>query len=200
MTRSKIEDSIEDLENLIDGCKTAPFSSSKIIVDRETIESIIDELREAIPKEIEYCRGVMARSEAIENEARERAEKLVKDATDKTYELLSENEINQMASKRANQIIEEAQIQGQQIYDTYVKEGSDYRDSAQRYLNDMLVNLHDMIYSCVKETERNTTKFLDSLNKVGATVDENLNELNNVNVPNANEDANGLGLDIDIDI
>ena len=180
MYRSKIEDCIDELEAFIDNCKTAPFSSSKLIVEREQIEAIINDLKNCLPKEIEYCRGVMARSEEIEKDAKLRAEKLVQDVQDKTYELLSENEINQQAIKRSNQIIAEAQSQGQQIYDKYVKEGTEYRDSAQRYLNDMLVNLHEMIYSCVKETERNTTKFLDSLNKVGATVDDNLSELNGV--------------------
>ncbi len=73
--------------------------------------------------------------------------------------------------------------QAQEIYDDAVMQGNAYKASAQQYLNDMLVNLHDLIYSCVDQTTRNTNKFLDSLKDVGSTVTDNLNELNGYSVP-----------------
>lgn len=181
MKQSRIEEDINDLFDFIDSCKNIPLSQSKIVCEREELEDLVEKLRKDVPKEIEYCRDLMARSESIEKEARDRAEKIIADATNKTYELLSESEINQQAVRRADEIVQAAAVQGQEIYDRYVKEGNEYRDSAQRYLNDMLVTLSEMIYNCVDVTTRNTNKLLDSLNKVGATVTENLNELNGVN-------------------
>lgn len=196
MKQNRIEDDINELYDYIDNCKTTLLSQGKIICDKEELEEIIDKLRRDIPKEIEYARDVMARSEAIETEAKERASKIVNDATEKTNELLSENEINQQAIRRADSIVQAAAEQGQEIYDNYVREGNEYRDSAQRYLNDMLVNLSEIIANCVDVTTRNTNKLLDSLNKVGQTVNDNLNELNGANEPapvNNNRPINGVG-------
>ena len=38
-----------------------------------------------------------------------------------------------------------------------------------------------MIYDCIDNASRNTNRLLDSLNDVGQTVQDNLNELNGVN-------------------
>ena len=42
----------------------------------------------------------------------------------------------------------------------------------------MLLNLNGIIYDCIDSTTRNTNRFLDALNVVGTTVQDNLNELN----------------------
>ena len=42
---SKIEDIIDEIENYIDECKPSAFSSSKIIVNRDEIETLLQELR-----------------------------------------------------------------------------------------------------------------------------------------------------------
>lgn len=204
MIKSKIEDDIAELNSIINNSKRSMLSQGKILVDREELEELVERMRKDLPKELEYCRELMSRSEAIENDAKARAEKLIQDATDKTYELLSENEINQQAKKKADDIVRNAAIKGQQIYDEYVAEGEAYRQSAQNYLNDMLLNLQEMIYSCIDVTTRNTNKFLDSLGKVGDTVTDNLNELNSSGEDEGEDegsDVNQTGsMDIDINI
>jgi len=201
MKQSRIEEDINDLFDFIDNCKMLPFSS-KIVCEKEELEDLIERLRKDVPKEVDQCRDIVSRTEMIEKEAKERAEKIVQDATDKTYELLSESEINQQAVRRADEIVQSAAVQGQAIYDSYVKEGNEYRESAQRYLNDMLINLQEMIFNCVDVTTRNTSKLIDSLNKVGETVTDNLNELNGVD-PRAKGnlgDSQGDPIDININI
>ena len=39
---SRIEQIIEEIEDYIDSCKTQAFSSSKIIVNRETMEELLN--------------------------------------------------------------------------------------------------------------------------------------------------------------
>ena len=41
---SRIEQIIEEIEEYIDGCKPQTFSSSKIIVNREEMEELLNEL------------------------------------------------------------------------------------------------------------------------------------------------------------
>ncbi|CBK74584.1 hypothetical protein CIY_18550 [Butyrivibrio fibrisolvens 16/4] len=49
---SKIEDIIDEIEAYIDDCKPTAFSTSKIIVNRDELESLIQELRTKTPDEI----------------------------------------------------------------------------------------------------------------------------------------------------
>ena len=49
---SRIEQIIEEIEEYIDGCKPQTFSSSKIIVNREEMEELLNELRIKTPEEI----------------------------------------------------------------------------------------------------------------------------------------------------
>lgn len=185
MAKYKVEDAIADLADYVDNCKNVPLSTTKIVCEREQLEDMINSIKKNLPKELEYCRDVMSRSEAIEREAKERADKLIQDAANKTTELLSENEINQQAIIRADEIVREAAEQGQAIYDQYIMEGNAYRDQAQRYLTDMLGNLQELIFSCIDTTSRNTNKLLENLNKFGTIVSDNLNELNAPNSQDA---------------
>lgn len=179
-SNSKIENSIQELEIFIENAKPFPLSSSKIVINREEVEYIIADIKKNIPEEVERYRKVISNKEAIEREAQDRANALIQEATDKTYELLSENEIMMQARQKADEIINTAVAQAQAILDDAVAEGDAYKESAQMYLNDMLVKLHDMIYNCIDQTTKNTNKFIDSLNNVGNVVADNLNELNGV--------------------
>ena len=158
MAKYKVEDAIADLADYVDNCKNVPLSSTKIVCEREQLEDYINSIKKNLPKELEYCRDVMSRSEAIEREAKERADKLIQDAANRTTELLSENEINQQAIVRADEIVREAAEQGQAIYDQYIMEGNAYREQAQRYLTDMLGNLQELIYSLLNIIKRLPTQ------------------------------------------
>ena len=188
-SNSKIESRIEELESYIDNCKAYAFSSNKIIVNREEIEDIIKDLKADIPDEVERYRRIISNKEAIEQEALQQAKSLIARAESRTNELLSENEIMMQARAQADEIVALAYRQAEEILDKAYMDGNAYKESAQQYLNDMLVNLHTIIYSCIDNTTKNTNKFLESLNQVGETVQDNLNELNQVNTTIEEEDV-----------
>ena len=68
--------------------------------------------------------------------------------------------------------------EAEQIREDAWNERQVYLSSAQNYLNDMLLNLNDMIGECIDATTRNTQKFMDSLNNIGQTVQDDLFSLN----------------------
>lgn len=49
---SRIEQIIEEIEEYIDGCKYQALSSSKIIVNNDELEELLNELRSKTPEEI----------------------------------------------------------------------------------------------------------------------------------------------------
>ena len=48
--KSEIEIVIEEIEDYLDSCKSAPLSQTKIIVNRDDIDSLIEELKTKTPK------------------------------------------------------------------------------------------------------------------------------------------------------
>lgn len=198
-SNSKIENSIQELEIFIENCKSVPLSPNKIIVNREEVEYLIDDLRRNIPEEVERYRKVISNKEAIEREAQDKANQLINEATNKTYELLSENEIMLQARNRADEIVNMAYAQAQAILDDAVMQGNAYKQSAQQYLNDMLVNMNDLIYNCIDTTTKNTNRFLEQLGKAGDTVRENINELNGITEEAVEDTAENNTLELDID-
>ena len=42
---SRIEEIIEEIEDYIDSCKPSAFSSSKIVVNRDELEGLLDETK-----------------------------------------------------------------------------------------------------------------------------------------------------------
>ena len=53
---SRIEQIIEEIEEYIDGCKYQALSSSKIIVNKDELEELLNELRSKTPEESNVIR------------------------------------------------------------------------------------------------------------------------------------------------
>ena len=90
---SRIEQVIDELEEYIESCKPKFMSNSEIIVNKDEIDELIRELRLKTPDEIKQYQKVISNREAILNDARKKAEKLINEATIQTNELISEHEI-----------------------------------------------------------------------------------------------------------
>ena len=60
---SKIEDIIDEIEEFIDECKPSAFSSNKITVNRDELESLLQELRSKTPEEIRKYQRMIANRE-----------------------------------------------------------------------------------------------------------------------------------------
>ena len=73
---SKIEEGIEEIFEYLDNCKAAPLKTGKILVDKEEIYELLQELKKNAPEEIKQIRKIVANKEAILNDAKEKAEAL----------------------------------------------------------------------------------------------------------------------------
>ena len=77
---SRIEQIIEEIEEYIDGCKPQTFSSSKIIVNREEMEELLNELRVKTPEEIKRYQKIISNKEAILADAQAKADAIIAQA------------------------------------------------------------------------------------------------------------------------
>ena len=84
---SKIEDIIDEIEAYIDDCKPSAFSTNKIVVNRDELESLIQELRTKTPDEIKKYRRMIANREQILADAKAKADEIISQAQVQTNEL-----------------------------------------------------------------------------------------------------------------
>ena len=56
MAKKGIEEMISEIEIFIDNCKYQPLSSSKIVVPKDDLEQMLNELKLKLPDEIERCK------------------------------------------------------------------------------------------------------------------------------------------------
>lgn len=174
---SKIEQLIDELQNCIDDAKPKFMDSTKIIVDKEEIEGIIDALRKQTPEEIKQLRKIIANKDAIMNDAKEKAEALISQATAQTTELLSEHQIMLQAYAQADEVVACATYQAQEIIDKATIEANQVRDAAIQYTDDMLANVEQILVSSIDSNNARFNDLQNSLNHYYQIVKANRDDL-----------------------
>ena len=174
---SRIEQIIDEIEDYIDGCKTQAFAPSKIIVNRETMEELLNELRSKTPDEIKQYQKIISNQDAILQEARSQADAMVAEATAQTNELVNEHEIMQRAYEAANQVIEDANNQAQTIVDAAVRDADNIRQGAVQYTQDMLKSVENIINHTMEGAQGRFDSFMSSLKSSYDIVSANRAEL-----------------------
>lgn len=174
---SKIEQLIDELQACIDDAKPKFMDSTKIIVDKEEIEGIIDALRKQTPEEIKQLRKIIANKEAIMNDAKAKAETLINDATAQTNQLLSEHQIMLQAYAQADEVVACATYQAQEIIDKATIEANQVRDSAIQYTDDMLANIEQILVSSIDSNNARYQDLQNSLNHYYQIVKANRDDL-----------------------
>lgn len=118
---TKIEDLLSQMEDILEGARTVPFSS-KVQVDKHTIYDIIDDLRPVIddiskdlPNEIVQAKRVITDSDKIINDARNKASMVIKSAESEVVKMTAEHEITKLANEQASQIVEEGKRSAREL-------------------------------------------------------------------------------------
>lgn len=174
---SKIEQVISEIEEYIDGCKSVPFSSTNISVNKEEIEELIAELRSKTPEEIRRYQKIISNKEAILADAQQKADQIIAQAQVQTSELVSEHQIMQQAYAQANEVVMIATKQAQEILDNATNEANNIRLYAMSYTDDKLRGLEDILINSIDTTKARTENLLSSLQGYLDIVSSNRAEL-----------------------
>ncbi len=175
---SRMEQIIDEIEEYIDGCKVQAWSNgTRIIVNKETIDELLTELRMKTPEEIKRYQKIISNKEAILADARAKADEILAQAQVQTTELVSEHEIMQQAYAQANEVVMIATKQAQEILDNATNDANVLRTSAITYIDDMLKNLEDIISGSIETSKARTENLVNSLQEYLNVVVENRSEL-----------------------
>ena len=144
---------IEEMEDLMDGASTVPFSK-KVMVDADEVLEILTEMREALPEEIKQAQWVTEEKERIVTEAEREADAIrkgaQKDADDmnkdaqKRFEaLINEHDITKQAEKYGEEIVSEAEQNARVLKMQSITYVDEMLATTQNKIQDLLIVLED---------------------------------------------------------
>ncbi|MBO4337749.1 MAG: vacuolar family H+-ATPase subunit H [Lachnospiraceae bacterium] len=170
---SKFEQMIDDIEDYITSCKGKPFSNSVILVNRDEILDMLQELRQKTPVEISRYQKVISNKEAILNDARQKAEQLINEAAVHTNELVSESEIMQQAYAQAQEIVEMASERAQEIVNQANDEATAMRMAAVTYTDDNLGVIESILSHGIDVAATNYERLMTQLQETIQVIQAN---------------------------
>ena len=176
---SKIEQIISEIEEYIDNCKFQHLSNTKIIVNKDEIDELLRELRLKTPDEIKKYQKIIANKDAIINDAKEKSDAMIAEATAHITELVSEHEIMQKAYKEANNVVEQAQKQAEEILNKATNEANSMRIGAVQYTDGILAEIQNILSSGMGNFENIQNNMMSALSNSLDVVVANRRELNN---------------------
>ena len=161
---SKIEQTIEELEQYIDTCKPQAFSTNKIIVNKDQIEELLTELRLRTPDEIKRYQKMISNKEAILADAQTKADAIIAQAEVTHSELVSEHQIMQQAYAQANEVVMIATKQAQEILDKATNDANSIRMGAISYTDELLKNLEAILTGAIEGSKARYENLVTELN------------------------------------
>lgn len=139
---------VDRLEELFNNSRAIPLTHS-VIVDEDKFLDIIDQMRIAVPEEVKKAQEVFSKKDRVMAQAQEEANRTLQLARDKATGLVEQDSLVTDAKRRADQIIEQAQIDADNI-----KSGAD------QYAAEALTNLQEAMEQLLTQV-RNGVQLLE---------------------------------------
>lgn len=105
---------LDKLDSYLSECPRVPLVG-KLLVDEDEVFRLIDDIRAALPQEVEQARWLLKERERILADARKEAEEIIKDAQGQIATIASESVIVREARLQADDLLQRAREVARQI-------------------------------------------------------------------------------------
>lgn len=183
---NNIEQIINEIEDYIDTCKFSPLSTTKIMVNKDELEELLEELKLKTPGEIKKYQRMLANKNSILEDAKQRAENIIAEATEQASAMVNDHEIMQQAYIQGNEIVAKASEEAQKILNNANAEADSIRMGAIEYTDSLLEGIQNTITYSMENITMRYEAYMKSLQKTLEMVIANRNELNVPSTPVAN--------------
>lgn len=139
----RVEDLINELEDMMDAAKVLPLTGGKAVLDIETALDILDEIQDSLPSEVSQAKGIVADRNQIIAEAKKEAEEIVRAGEEKKKRLVDQSEIVKQAEAQAADIISDAK-----------KKASEMKAAANDYVADLMKRADDTLTELTGEIRK----------------------------------------------
>ena len=137
---------LENLEEIIESGTKVPLST-KVMVDKEELNEILEEIRIKLPDELKQAKWVKEERQRIIMDAQKEADQIVKETETKIISLVDDHEITRQALAQKEEIIESADKVAREIT-TGTRE---YADALLERLEEILKEALNVVHDNRKE-------------------------------------------------
>lgn len=110
----ELEKIFEEAYNLMAEARRLPFTD-KLMIDESDLSSILDDLREAIPKEVKIAEGILEEQKKIVNKAYADAENIINNAKSQAENIVGSARAEAERMVQEQEIVKEANIYAENI-------------------------------------------------------------------------------------
>jgi cell division septum initiation protein DivIVA len=133
---------VERLEAMIANGRKLPLTSN-VVVDQAAALDLVDELRHAVPEEVQSARRINADGERILERAQQESERVVAKAQEQAAFLIDERGLTEAAEADGRRIVEDA-----------LAEAAEIRRGSDQYAADVLVRLEGEVVKALQSIRR----------------------------------------------
>jgi hypothetical protein len=151
---------VERLEAMIANGRKLPLTSN-VVVDQAAALDLIDELRHAVPEEVQSARRINAEGERILERAQQESERIVAKAQEQAAYLIDERGLAEAAEAEGRRIVADA-----------LAESDDVRRGSDEYAADVLVHLEGEVVKALQSIRRGIELLDERRAPVGEAADD----------------------------
>ena len=182
MSQTRIEQLINEIYEFVEECKPTPLSQSKIIVPKDQLLDLIDELKRRTPDEIKRYQKIIANRETIIAQAEEKAVEIENAAKERAQQMVDETKIMQDAYKQANDLIQDATAKAEAERRSAEEFSENVRTGVLSYAGDIMNIVEGVLASSYNEIKERNENLLgtvkDKLDLVSSNRREIFEQLN----------------------
>lgn len=191
MAAKRYVELIDDLSAYIDGCGKHMFSSDKVVIEKDYVIGILDELRAVTPEEIKRCQKIIGSREAILKQAGGETENIIREAQAKAaaieeearinaQHLVEESEIMRKAFEQAHTVVENAQSDADTIRANAKAYAESMKTGALNYAETIMNDMNQQLSSAYIDARKYSDQLINSLKDHLVKVEKNHDELREV--------------------
>ena len=162
---------IDMLYERIEDAKSPALKPNMSMVDRDEMLDLLDELRAALPVEINRAQELLAAREKFVDDAKRDVDRMMRQAELEAKTKVSESEVLYAAKEKARQIIARSEERSRQLYQV-----------ANEYAEDALARTEEAVQAALDEVKQSRVRFRTAS---AAKMQEQRDKLEGKNAPEA---------------
>lgn len=178
MADNNITKLLDKMSRYIDNFKAGPLSKDKIKISKDELLDFLDDLRQALPDELEEAEKITNAKNEILKAAKAKAAKIEAAAEEKLRDIIKDDEVVIAAGKEAEFIIGDAEKQADDIIKEAEEMAEQIKLGALSYAEEMLAAVEKMVAHNLDATIASSNSVIDTLKSNLEIIQNNRGEIN----------------------
>lgn len=141
---------VDRLEAMVGSASKVPFSN-RVMVDKDTMLELIDQIRAALPSDMKEARQILERREQVINQSLIESKKIIAAAEQEAKNKVQQTEIVKQAERKVQEIALDTQRRAEAVVQEAKEQAARLHDEADVYARDVLHKLDNHLTLALSE-------------------------------------------------